>query len=329
MSTFQCANVRIGAGLAFTTRNLLWRVHGIPYSSPKDDSSSDAKRSCDAVWNLPGYLFLNDEEDGYRMTWVTDSWNVQEAGCENKLPTSPLANGIESSTQAIVTVEDTWEACRSERYTGSRKYEKEKSDIRIAFEAFLHVDVLLNEITSRRKNFSNRHPEYYYNLISVTCGGRIAELVITFILQNKPGSLGVFVRVDLFTGRFQEQEWIKSVGTHDIFSLRSWANAIALNRRMRQMRAGPYSINAKHCIDWGRLCKESYFDMDQEDDFDPSIWKPYVGSAQTMLTQKVPKQISFASLYPDCDLITNHAVTSKSPVSSLKSRGTPIQLVYG
>ena len=328
MSTFQCANVRIGAGLAFTTRNLLWRVHGIPCSSPNDDSISNVERSCDAVWNLPGYMFLNDEEDGYRMTWVTDSWNVQEAGCENKLPTSPLANGIES-TQAIVTVEETWEACRSERYTGSRRYEKETSGIRIAFEAFLHVDVLLNEITSRRKNFSNRHPEYYYNLISVTCSGRIAELVITFILQDKPGALGVFVRVDLFTGRFQEQEWIKSVGTHDIFSLRSWANAIALNRRMRGMRAGPYSINAKHCIDWGRLCKESHFDLDQEDDFDPSIWKPYVGSAQTMLTQKVPKHISFASLYPDCDLITNHAVTSKSPVSSLKSRGSPIQLVYG
>ena len=250
LSTFQCANVRIGAGLAFTTRNLLWRVHGIPYSSPNDDSISNVKRTCDALWNLPGYILLNDEEDGYRLTWVTDSWNVQEAGCENKLPTSPLANGTES-TQAIVTVEETWEACRSERYTGSRRYEKETSDIRIAFEAFLHVDVLLNEITSRRKNFSNRHPEYYYNLISVTCSGRVAELVITFILQNKPGALGVFVRVDLFTGRFQEQEWIKSVGTHDIFLLRSWPNAV------RVMRAGPCSIKSPLLPERGEKCKSS------------------------------------------------------------------------
>jgi hypothetical protein len=85
MSTFQCANVRIGAGLAFTTRNLLWHVHGIPYSSPNDGDSLDAKLRD---------IFLNDEEDGYRMTWVTDSWNVQEASSENKLPTSPLVNGI-------------------------------------------------------------------------------------------------------------------------------------------------------------------------------------------------------------------------------------------
>jgi hypothetical protein len=327
MKTFQCANVRIGSESAFTARNLLWRVHGIPFQSAEAESTS---RKCDKVLDLPGYLFFNDEEDGFRLTWVVDEWDRNESGCLKDLAKSPFSDGTESSTEdaSIITIQKTWVLSCSEQLTGrGQNSDAPSSGLDILLEAFLHVETLLDEILSRRKSVSQRQPEFFYNLISVACRGRVVELVITFITKQRPGSLGVFVRVDLFTGHWQELDFVKSVGVQDFSSLRSWCNALALNRRMRQVRTGPYSIEAKHSIDWGRLCKE-FFDQDEEDDFTPAIWKPYVDST-TLSTKKPPKLISLQSLYPDCDLVTNKAVTSKTPVSSIRTRKAPIQLVYG
>ena len=139
----------------------------------------------------------------------------------------------------------------------------------------------------------------------------------------------MFVRVDLFSGRFEELDWVKSMGAKEVSSLRRWCNALALNRRMKQMKAGPYSINMRHAIDWGKLCKETYFDYDEEDDFSPSVWKDYVESRENILTKQPPKYISLASLYPDCDMVSNRAIINCIPVSSLKSKHSPIELVYG
>lgn len=292
----------------------------------------------DSIYSLPGYLFLNDEEDGFRLTWAMDAgWNTEESTCKNsQVPNSPLRNGIDSAA-FIVTSQDTWERFHYDCYSGKRLFlDDEKKNlpqsdgIRVISEAFLHVDALLGEILDRRKNMPESNPEFIYNLISLQYSGRVADLIITFIRKKKPGSLGVFVQVDLFTGRFQEQDWVKSLDTKDASALRKWCNALALNRRMKQVRAGPYSveINAKS-TDWGRLCKESYFDNDKDDDLLPSVWKEYVESAESTLNRKAPKMISFSSLYPACDLITNMALTSCLPVASLRSKHSPIKLIYG
>jgi hypothetical protein len=316
----------MGANASFTLRNLLWRVDGIPAGH---QSGASLQNMFDYVLQLPGYLIFNDEEDGFRITWVLDQWDVQESKCKREITDSPLKSGFVSKAP-ILSVQDTWEEFHSDGYSGQRISLDDgatASGVTVASEVFLHVDALLGEILDRRKGVSETHPEFFYNLVSVTDRGRVAEFVITFLRKEKPGSLGVFVKVDLFTGRTQELDWVKSTGTMDTSSLRAWSNTLALNRRMRHVGAGPFSINAKgHSRDWGSLCKESYFDYDEEDDYDPLFWSEYIGNTQA---KRPPKFISLASIYPDCDLVTNDAITSCLPVSSLQCKDSPVQLAYG
>jgi hypothetical protein len=260
-----------------------------------------------------------------------DSWDSEEVACRDEIPTSPLSDGIDSAA-TIISTQDTWEEFHSDQSSGQRlpvDKNSAASGISVVSEAFLHIEILLGDIIAGRKGVSEQHPEFNYNVISVDSAGRVADLIITFIRKTKSVSLGVFVQVDLFTGKYQEQDWVRSLGAKDTSSLRKWCNTLALNRRMRQLRAGPYSIEAKHSIDWCRLCKESYFDHDEEDDAAPSVWQEYVGSAESILTRKPPKFISLSSLYPACDLVSNKAIISCLPVASLRCKHSPIELVYG
>lgn len=319
----QCINVRMGANTSFTLRNLLWRVDETPLRG------TGSLAMFDSVLQLPGYMLFNDEEDGFRITWVLDQWNLEESACKREIRNSPLQSGFVATTP-ILSVQDTWEELQYDAYSGRRVFLDDGatvSGVSVANEVFLHVDILLGEILNRRKGVYETYPDYYYNLISVTNGGRVAQLVIAFLRKEKPGSLGIFVNVDLFTGKAQELDWVKSTGTMDTSSLRAWSNSLALNRRMRHVGAGPFSINTKgHSRDWGLLCKELYCDWDEEDDYDSAFWSEFVGNTQA---KRPPKFISFASIYPDCDLVTNHAITSCLPVSSLQCKNSPIQLVYG
>lgn len=328
-------------------------MQGIPH---KFDDQATGKLF-DYILEFPGYLFLNDEDDGFRLTWAMDLWDI-DGTCKSEITASPLTNGIDSVAN-IISSQETWEEFHSDKYTGRRLIPVENTPVpgvRVVSEAFLHVDVLLGAIIES-KSFSESNPNFCYNLISVHHAGRTVDLIITFLRRQKPGSLGVFVRVDLFTGRYEEQDWVKSLCTKDASSLQAWCNTLALNRRMKQIRAGPYSIEAKHCIDWGRLSKESYFDCDEEDDFTPSVWREYVENQKNITTKKPPKFLSLSSLYPDCDLVTNKAITGTCqetikrlelieffnpslkaciflfaaclPVASLQCKKSPIQLVYG
>jgi hypothetical protein len=56
------------------------------------------------------------------------------------------------------------------------------------------------------------------------------------------------------------------------------------------------------------------------------FWSEYIGNTQA---KRPPKFISLASIYPDCDLVTNNAITSCLPVSSLQCKDSPVQLAYG
>ena len=321
-TTFQCCNVRLPFhASSFSQRNLLWRVQSIPQKLNKQASSG----IFDSVLNVPGHLFVNDEEDGFRLTWVVDHWNCGEFQCRGQLTEYQFPNRV---VGAVLTFEDTWEEFACDRYSGKRLDANKGTQnvgLRISSEAYLHVHVLLKEIL-RKRTFSSA--AFHYNLISVHTMGRVADLIIVFTRKEKSGSLGVFVQVDLFTGCYQEQDWVKrkTLGTRDedVSSLRSWCSALALSRRMRQRCSGPYSINTKHSTDWSRLCVETAFDADEADDYDPEIWQDYVNGT----TSTTPKFISLSSLYPDCDLITNNAITSCLPVSALRSKSSPLELVY-
>lgn len=331
---FVCKNVRMGGTASFTLRNLMWRVNKLPCLDP--GQAQPFPGHFDSILQLPGYLLLNDEEDGFRLTWVLEQhWIVPKKGQNGD---SPVLQDAFKPTSNILSYQDTWEEVCYDKVSGSRipldptigETMTPTTGASVFCEAFLHVDVLLGEILSRRKKqVSESHPEFYYNLISMAFGGRVADIVIVFLRGGgRPGSLGVFARVDLFAGTVQELDWVQGRKVEDLVSLRAWSNSLALNRRMRHVGAGPFSTDSKtHTRDWGRLCQESIcIDYDEEDDYDSSFWAEYASDPQD---KRPPKKVSLSSIYPDCDLVTNNAITSCLPVSSLQCKDSPIQLIYG
>lgn len=426
---FQCRNVSIGGDGAFNMRNLLWKVNCIPHhrnqlSSPGATRPMSAGNReleqknnkhctnekfllCDTILQFPGYILLNDEEDGYRLTWLIDkAWNQYDDACSLSIPVTtfnedvPFDKDKEHFVQPripniIVTdrdqqqrkqedLEGLWEESFTDARTGQRmrttretnnSEQKTEGEWTIACHAYMNIQALLSDILSRRKNIrkklgsfsktdaqhnrtkshqlksSSPHflfPDYYYNLISINCGGRIAEIVIAFKASHKIGCFGVVVRLDLFTQRYKEEKWVQNSYIEDKPSLRKWCNQFAINRRMEQCMIGPYCCSTqrnKHlsCIDgWGHLCKEFDFfiDRNESDDRDPNVWEPFLHkfneydqkqkqTNQYCAIPKAPKMIYFSSLFPDCDRITNHAVTSGKPVASLGCKESPIELVYG
>ena len=139
------------------------------------------------------------------------------------------------------------------------------------------------------------------------------------------------VKIDLFCGLFVELDWVQSKGIKDTVSLQKWCNKLAINRRMKEMRAGPFSVEDKNSLDCTRLCRETFtFDNDEEDDYDESYWRDFVlgEAAEGKARRQAPKLVTLSSLYPCCDIITNHAIISFEPVKSIRAKDSPIQLVY-
>lgn len=324
-TVWQCTNVRLGIESKFTLRNLLWTVDVVP----KRTASSDSQCIC----SLPAYLLFNDEEDGFRLTWSFDGWCLDGTDCHTQLPPSPLDSDSSYVLPEIISHESSWESFEADLLSGEQVLStntKPPVGVSVVYEAFLHVDVLLADILSRRKGMSSKiHPIFVYNLVSVLHGGRVAELVITFIRGARPGALGVFVQVDMFTSRYQELDWVVHRGTQSDDALQGWCNTIALNRRMKAMLAGPYSVSSSSAMDWGMLCLEKPFDTDEVDDSNSSIWKEYVDDRDSPVPSKPPKLVAFSSIYPHCDYISNKAITDCRPVKRICCKDSPLELVYG
>lgn len=338
---FKCINVQISNNWGCNTRNLLWCVSVIRCNQGRNVKNGI---SGDTYVKAPGYLFLNDEGDGFRLTWATEECFLElEDSARTVLSTTcPRFEGPVSSNVNIITQQHTWEEMICDVVSGERIYQAigskgidrkdlQRRDLGVVSEAFLHIDVLLSEIIAKRKGISEHRPEFVHNLISVHCGGRIADLIIAFFRKKKSYSLGVFVKVDLFTGVYKELDWVQSVEMNDATSLQLWCNKLALNRRMKQVRAGPYSVDTNHSMDWTRLSREIYtFDNDEEDDYDEAYWKDFVlGTDGETTKRKPPKLITHSSLYPSCDVITNRALISCQPVLSMRAKDSPVHLVYG
>ena len=336
VTTWQCTNVKMWAGTRFSYRNLLWQVEGVPVAA---DLHKKTERDPNTVrvHRLPATLFLNDEEDGFRLTWASEhklgTLGDERVVDNDVLLSSPLGTCVNPSVR-ILSFEATWERFDSDGLNGGRILPavKEPVGVSVLSEGYLHIEVLLRDVLLKRKGVAEQKPsEFFYNLVSVTNAGRVAELIVTFIRTTRPGSLGFFVKVDLYTGQYQEQNWVKNVHAQHPSTLRQWCNALALNQRMKSLRVGPYAIRLDHIMDWSRLCTETDrgFDPDKADDFTPRFWEEYVEGEGPVATRKIPKLISYSTLYPDCDFITNKAITDFCPAVSLQGHDSPTELVYG
>jgi hypothetical protein len=330
---YTCNNVDIPSSSVGIMRNLLWQVHTIPY---RDGRCGNLETFLiNSYYSAPGYVFFNDEGDGFRMTWLTEETFISDQSCQKEVfsEQSPLRKAVHPDTM-ILSSQDTWEENVCDIVTGSSKLTvtTSPSGVSVVTEAYLHMGILLGNILSKRKIFAGTHPDYFYELISLQSGGRIANLVIIFERKIKACALGVFVDVDLFTGAYEELDWVQSKETKDFGSLRIWCKRLAINRRMKQLRAGPYSVDPEYSMDGSRLAKETNtFDNDQEDDYDEKVWHDFVLGKGTKNGRSplAPKLVTLSSLYQNCDTVSNDALLNCKPVLAMRAKDAPIRLRYG
>jgi hypothetical protein len=168
-------------------------------------------------------------------------------------------------------------------------------------------------------------------LISIHNAGRVANVVIAFANPRKACSIGIFVNVDIFTGHYEELDWVKDSST-DPTSVQTWCNRLAINRRMKHLRVGPFASGKKSNLDWSCIVTETKsIDYDEVDNYNERFWKSFViGKTSRVTTDRsLPKVITLSSLYPDCETISNDALLHCEPVKSMRAKDAPLQLIYG
>mmetsp|Transcript_45656 Transcript_45656/g.111200 ORF Transcript_45656/g.111200 Transcript_45656/m.111200 type:complete len:633 (+) Transcript_45656:3-1901(+) len=355
---YRCQNVQVVSNAGMTTRNLLWNVDSIPTQVSQSVSYDTASAPFASYVEAPGYLFLNDEADGFRLTWIATSSRSYldkakrhstkegEVGVtpnsDSSTVTVPSAADGEGEGKSernprthIVTIESTWEEHSVTAMSGQPIYRSSSCPTElcasIISEAYLHIDRVLALVLQTRKGTiwppGQHHtpvlPEFCYNLISTKNNGRTAQLLIVFLRPKGGYALGIFVDVDLFSGTYTEKNWVQDRLVKDAASMHFWCTKLTLNTRMKEVCAGPYALSARESNnkDWTRLCHEvGNINPDHDDDFDQNFWDGREASSRV---------ISLASLYPCCDVVTNQALIDCCPVPSIRAKHSPIQLVYG
>ena len=171
-----------------TIQNLLWPSHFIPTipSSMKFKIHSVPEKEniiSNAIINkCKGYILLHDEEDGYRITWICRNHCLSRTidnECENDYTISstlprfrfyPVNSNIITLTHSI-----SWDVYHSDTLTclatkcGSSTRTLSTEDLFIPLEAYLHVDILFDDILKRHLSDQQyKIPEFYYNLISIS-----------------------------------------------------------------------------------------------------------------------------------------------------------------
>jgi len=329
LSSLICPNVRIGGHDDFTIRNRLWKTKCIPVHRQHSNTSSIATHTTDQA----GYLFLHDEDDGFRLSWIVSNCQTEK----NLKLLSDSTMPKQSSRDDIVTrvIDSSWEP--SDPIVAP--------SVHVAMEAYLHVDALLDEIRSMRKDVFHyndlKYPDFYYRLISVEPSGRVALIVVVFSNQVQrrhiakrarqfPTSVGVFLQVDLFTQAYREIEWGQCSYKLDTGSLRGWASLLALNRRMKDQHLGPFCLENPvkriECNDWTPFLVEENMGREPSS---PVIWNRYLKDLKSSKMKPIsPPKIPYSMLYPDADVLSNQAVRRGIPVSSLICRSGVTELVY-
>jgi len=364
-TSYHLSNVRIGGWNAFTMRNLLWPTTLIPTTHVNTNESDSPTTFQYLRQTLSAYMLFNDEDDGFRITWISiseSSLENEEILCTSKPSTiRPTRNDIVTKSE-----DNVWEIITSDSQTGCYPNTKEDEDdnvnfqskskdgLRIAFELYLHIDALLSDIMSRRqaslfKNtpYQNERvsfmPDFYYNLVSVSPDNLRVTVIIVFSNKEKqmhstkkvPSALGVFVQVNLFDQSYNEIKWLQHPTlSDDAASMNQWCNSLALNWRMKECRVGVFCLDSAEVgskfDSWTCKTHEENADDDLVDDRNINLWSDYITAKKAQgAAAKVPKDISMLSLYPHCDIITNRAVVQHIPVKRIPSRSSPIELIYG
>jgi hypothetical protein len=197
------------------------------------------------------HMIVHDEGDGFRLTWVVANANV--VNDETSPTTTETAVPVSASTSAMhhanfITYHTTLSSTPSSSSspTWQEQNNNDETDVNahenssiIAAEAFLHMDLLLHDIRSRRPlvffvpnnqgHARLRPPPFSYTLVSVNDTGRFLTLSLCFV--NPPPShqsvdhdvgrlsqqqiqrqstISVIVRVDVIESSYQELEWAAS-----------------------------------------------------------------------------------------------------------------------
>jgi len=234
-----------------------------------------------------------------------------------------------------------WDECWHDRLSGSAGEPGNEKELDIFYEGYIRIDALLSSVLETKNYFRRRSPaftDFYYNLVSVGNQGRTAVFVIVFAngtVGKGSTSFGVVLRLDLFSQHYDEIEWVQHPSRASPCLLQRWCNKLALNQRLREQRIGPFCVgansNEQKSQNWPVPEGEANFDPNENANIEPEIWAEFVDSANLPgnKTLEYPKEIFFCSLYRDCDMITNQAVTAAKPVSHLDCCDGPVTLVYG
>ena len=325
-TTATCPTVRLG-GSTTTIRNFLWSVSQVPMLS------SGTVWSCHHANQTRAHLFLNDEYDGFRLTWFVSPSTYSAPSPISQNTLFPRKDPATTRNSRFIEREQTWQGDTN----------------MIAAEAYLHIDSLLHDIRSRRCQVfdckSHIIPIFGYHLVSVDDSGRLVTLVICFSNPNQPSMFAVVVKVDVYTQSYQEIEWAQLVWNDRIVPsrkedrLRSYSERFALNQRMKELRIGPFSLQPTHAGgaavrrsgvskmtsgDWRFLLDHSS-NANHDERHDWHKVRQFESCAQH---REFARSIAMASLYPDCSLFTNAPVRLGLPVQVLKCRSGKTELVY-
>jgi hypothetical protein len=341
-------------------RNSLWSSTFIPAKEMKSSTEKEQNNGDAAVLNqttytlrkaLSAYVLFNDEDDGFRISWITpfslvswqSSYELQHKSCS-----------IRPSRRDIVYEPDdqVWETNVSSSLSGQVHQNLPERDgsgrLAVAFELYLNVDALLSDVLGRRRRSSifgispyqndNVHfmPEFCYDLVSVEADCMEVTVVVVFNNREKmmhsqangPSAMGVFVRISLYDQSYDELQWVYSNGAH---SMKRWCMTLALNWRMKEKRVGIFCTSLSDSFpSWVCETHDHNCDDDLLDDVNTEMWTEYAmkrNGAEKKKSILAPKAVSMSSLFPGCHITSNRAVQTAVPLIRLSSH-SPTEVIY-
>ena len=179
--SLHCYNVRIGARKSFTVRNALWPTIYVPVKPNTNTNGGD-----DVLFDAnvtSAYMLFNDEDDGFRITWINPFKEERGGECATTTSTTTTTTAksislpshtIQAARNDIVMVSDeheTWEECLSDPRSGlihqsesnnttassspHTNYDSSSPGLDVTYEVYLHIDALLIDIITRRQQSSS------------------------------------------------------------------------------------------------------------------------------------------------------------------------------
>ena len=358
--------------------NLLWNVNFVPnnnknntndYSVVREggkfvsnnnwngleyNNNNNNNQLCQYVLVTPAYLFVFDEEDGYRLNWIyfdTNSNLHQSTSVEQYLISDDCNeqsnndknewNKLDNLIVDVTNDENSWQNNLSNRLDGSkistdnneynRISDRTENQMKLSCSAFLSVKALLHHLLIKFPNLAPKvqqnerntgsdgegcsHPiinlpNYTYDLVSVTDGGRMIEILLVFSLpgkkvkeqqqqrqqQSRAKSVGVFVQIDVLKQQYKTINWLRSNFSVDDDNYVQISHLVLERRRQfLEIDTLPSSSSSN----------DVHLDCYPSDD------------------------ILLSLLYPDTQTFDNAAVRKQRPVYRIQARASPVELYYG